>query len=780
MTKSNQFIAAIFTCCLLLSSTLCYSQNFNARGRVLDTNGNSLQYINVVFQSMPDSLYYGGTTTDSLGQFNFSAQKGNYLAQFSMIGYNSIQHSFSLDNDIDLGNTVLAEDVYSLNEITVTATRPQFKMTNGNLVTNVDNTLLSTVGTANDVLEHIPGVSSKESAGITVFGKGAPVIYVNNRKLYNSQELDQLQSSDILSVELLNNPGSKYDSENKAVIIIKTKPKLLGISANVSERVKIGKYIGDTENVNLTYTNNKFSAYLSYYHHYMKNETQEKSSYQIYADTLWNQYINQPYIYQDREHDFSASFDYSFTKNHVAGMKYQGTFSSSKNNLNADENFYTDSYLEESIVSSTLQKQKPKTQLFNAFYDGQFNDRFGLHFDLDYMRKKTPSNQTTEEVSSIAANSRSVNISSNSDFELLAGKLVTTYNLSENSQIEFGAEYNTINGKGFYTNNVDLNKNNMYTNEEEKFAGFLSYQTAIKKFQIGIGLRYEYAHEKATEDSIKAVKVDKHYNNLYPNITLSRNFGAVNMSLNANGRTRRPSFSELNSNDLYINPYLTQRGNPYLKKEDYYEVNYNLMYKILNVSLGYSYVKNPIGIDFNTDGNSSAGTILTYKNYDKYQNLNLLATVNYSLNFWRPQLTVGVAQPFFTTMYRDEKSVRNKTSYNIEFYNHFILPKDYTISLYFTHQSDYDSYMTRWDGYTQVDLRVRKSFFDKTLNLNLYVNDVFNWKKDINSTYIGIYNLTMDRKRETRYVTFSIQYLFNSSKKKYQGQNASSDDMYRL
>lgn len=779
--KSNQLAAALLTFSfMLLSNSFCFSQNYKVKGRVLDTAGNPVEYTNVVFQNMPDSLYYGGTITDSLGYFNFSAKEAHYLVVFSLIGYNTVQRSFSLENDIDLGNTTLTENVYGLNEVTVTAVRPQFRMTNGNLVTNVDNTLLSTVGTANDILEHIPGVSTKESSGITVFGKGAPVIYINNRKLYNSQELDQLQSSDILSVELLNNPGSKYDSENKAVIIIKTKPKSLGVAANISERIRVGNYIGDTENVNLTYTNNKFSAYISYYHNYMKNKTQEKSSYLIYADTLWGQYINQPYIYEDNTHDLSVSFDYSFTKNHIAGMKYQGTFSSSKNTLNGDESFYANDNLEESIISSTLQKQKPNTHLLNAFYDGQFNDKFGLHFDMDYIHKKSSSNQVTEEESNIATNSRMVTISSESDFKLIAGKMTAAYAFKENSQIEFGAEYNVINGKGFYTNNADLSKNNIYTNEEEKFAGFLSYQTAIRNFQIGLGLRYEYAHEKATEDSIKTVKVDKHYNNIYPNITLSRNFGKVNMSLNANGRTRRPSFSELNSNDLYLNPYLTQRGNPYLKKEDYYEVNYSLMYKILNVSLGYSYVKNPIGIDFIQDGNSSASTILTYKNYDKYQNLNLLTTINYFLGFWRPQLTVGIAQPFFTTMYRNEKNMRNKTSYNIEIYNHFVLPKDYTISVYFTHQSDYDSYMTRWKGYTEIDLRVRKSFFDKTLTLNLYVNDIFNWKKDINNTYIGMYNLTMDRKRESRYVTFSIQYLFNSSKKRYQGQNASSDDIYRL
>ena len=72
----------------------------------------------------------------------------------------------------------------------------------------MENTLLSKVGTAKAVLENLPGVQRTKD-GIEVFGKGAPLIYVNGRKLQNNTELDQISSEDIQSVQLITNPGAK-------------------------------------------------------------------------------------------------------------------------------------------------------------------------------------------------------------------------------------------------------------------------------------------------------------------------------------------------------------------------------------------------------------------------------------------------------------------------------------------------------------------------------------------------------------------------------------------
>jgi hypothetical protein len=581
-------------------------------------------------------------------------------------------------------------------------------------------------------------------------------------------------------VELIRNPGSKYDAETKAVLIIKTKSQSPGISATASERIRVGKYIGDTENIYLTYTKDKFGAYFSYYHGFGKNEVVDNGTLHIYSDTLWSQYISQPYLYQGDNHNFSASFDYSFAKNHAAGMRYEGALSSSKGNLYGNQRFLINNQEEESLTNNTLQKDSPATHQFNAFYEGKFGEKSELRLDMDYVDKNATSNQFTEEESSIPANNRSLHIDSESDFQLAAGKLTATRNLKENSRIELGAEYTVIEGNGFYTHSGDAKKNNIYTNEEEKTAGFISWQTAIQKLQLSLGLRYEYTHEKFTEDSAGTVKINSYYHNIYPNLNVSATFGRVEMSLNANGRTRRPSFAELNSNNLYVNKYMTQRGNPYLKKEDYYEISYNMLYRMLSFSLGYSYVKNPITMSFIEDGNSLANSIITFMNYDKYQKLDFLATIHHTVGFWKQQLTVAASQPFFSTMYRNEKIRRNKANYNLKFTNDFILPGNYIASVYFTYENDYDDYLIRWGGYKKIDLRLRKSFFNESLNLNLYVNDIFNLVKENTYISVDIYSFNLEKKRETRYATLSVQYLFNSTQKRYKGKNAASGDINRL
>ena len=128
----------------------------------------------------------------------------------------------------------------------------------------------------------------------------------------------------------------------------------------------------------------------------------------------------------------------------------------------------------------------------------------------------------------------------------------------------------------------------------------------------------------------------------------------VFVSLNGNTRTRRPSFSQLNSNDLYVNRFLAEKGNPYLQKENYYEINSNILYKIFSINIGYSYIKNPMSFYMLQNGSSQANSILTFTNYDKFQQISAVASVDYKISGWRPKLTLGIMQPFFSSSCHNE------------------------------------------------------------------------------------------------------------------------------
>ena len=115
----------------------------------------------------------------------------------------------------------MSNDTFILEGVVITAKRPDYQIKDGNLVTRIENSLLSKSGTGNDVLKHIPGIQEKEGK-FTVFGKGTPTIYINGREIRDLSELDRLSSAEIRQVEVVTNPGARYKADAKAVIRIKT------------------------------------------------------------------------------------------------------------------------------------------------------------------------------------------------------------------------------------------------------------------------------------------------------------------------------------------------------------------------------------------------------------------------------------------------------------------------------------------------------------------------------------------------------------------------------
>ena len=106
-----------------------------------------------------------------------------------------------------------------LGEVTVKSSVPITRMENNALVTNVKGTILEKLGTAKDVLGRLPGIIVERGV-VSVLGKGSPAIYINGRLVRNDNVLDQLQSVKIKKVELVNNPGARYDASISSVICI--------------------------------------------------------------------------------------------------------------------------------------------------------------------------------------------------------------------------------------------------------------------------------------------------------------------------------------------------------------------------------------------------------------------------------------------------------------------------------------------------------------------------------------------------------------------------------
>ena len=188
-------------------------------GVLIDEKGAPVSFANVVLLSLPDSAFVTGTVSDESGAFTLRSERPNLLLRVSSIGYATIYNKVE---KTDLGVIQLLPDAQLLGEVVVKGDLPKVQLKGDAQVTNVTGTILEKAGTGNDLLSKLPGVSAEEGT-VNVFGSGEAEIYINGRKMRNASELDQLSSDNVKRVEVVRNPGARYDAEVKAVVRIYTK-----------------------------------------------------------------------------------------------------------------------------------------------------------------------------------------------------------------------------------------------------------------------------------------------------------------------------------------------------------------------------------------------------------------------------------------------------------------------------------------------------------------------------------------------------------------------------
>ncbi|MDR2805295.1 MAG: outer membrane beta-barrel protein, partial [Dysgonamonadaceae bacterium] len=715
------------------------------------------------------------------GLFLFDkVESGRYFIKISYLGLDDKFMPFEiLTESIDLGVITLKESDMSLSEVVITARTPPFKLSeNGGIIANVSTTRLSTVGTANDVLQRMPGITA-DNGKISVFGKGTPVVYINNRKVQDISELERLESAEISTVELINNPGAKYDAEGRAVLLIKTKAKTEGFSAQITERLRQGKYLGDNENVNISFTKNKLNLFTTLYHNYNKQETIENHKYElINTEGLWQHFTFLPgYWYSNNSQQINTGFDYSINDMHAIGGQYQ-FYSQHHEDLTPIKTITNFNKIQnETSHSSSNSKGNDYQHLVNAFYNGNLHKQFSLRLDFDYLNNHDYQEQLSNETIN-ESETRFVEIFNQTDYDLYATKLTNSYK-SNVGLIEFGGEYNYIYGSGFVHGNGTTNDSE-FSNEEEKAAGFINYSNTFSNINVVTGLRYEYTSEFFTEGINKNPIIEKHYGDWYPNISVSGKIKNIDMSLAFNKRTQRPTFSQLNGNVIYINRFVFQKGNPYLNKTNIYDVNFQATMNPFYLNIGYMYSKNPVLLFFEEQNNNDNAILCTYSNFPEYKVMYASFNWNTEISFWQPNYTINIGKPNFSAKYDGKIIGYNMLNYSLRAFNDFILPFGLVLSCNYRFQSDEQNSFFESKKYQRLDLGIRKSFFNNSLRCNLTVFDVFNWVKEKNHMQLNNIAWDADKKYETRYATLSITYMFNNYQKKYRGENAAKEDLNRF
>lgn len=749
-------------------------------GRVVDKHGAPIEFANVALLSERDSSLITGGVTNASGTFVIPCEARRAIVRVSFVGYNTYYKLYSAGK---VGSIIMSEDAAMLKEIVVEGSRPMHQMTPDGIVTYVSGTVLSKLGTANDVLKFVPGLR-KTSQGFEVFGKGQPLIYLNGRKVTNLTEIDRLSAESIKTITLVRNPGAEYDATVGAIIKIKTLPKAGdGFGGSYGQTAGMAHYFTHSEQLDLNYRTGGLDLFGGLYFSQWGSKQRQNGSDNINLNTPMR-IDNRLNIYsKGRYINGNLGFNYDINGKHYVGATY--TIDSpirSGGWWTSAMNIYKGGQMAEQLINHfDMQTKCYPNHDIKAYYSGALG-QVQLDWDANIYLAKNNNSQQSDETDLLSSDERKVSSDYHSRSRLYASKLAATFPALK-GQMTIGSEYTDIERKSAYTvaGSTALPLHNADDKTTEwNLAGFLSYGVSIDKVRLNAGLRFEHVAFKYYNDGNFVEEQSRTYNNLFPNVSIAFPAGRVNINLAYTAKTRRPNYSMLSSNVQYNDRYTYQSGNPVLQPSQTHTIELNVSYKWVQLSANWRYYRNSFFQYVEPYEEDENITVYTFRNLGHSQSCYAGLTLSPAVKFWKPMLVVEARKQFFHVSSDAARMTFDRPLFFLTFNNAFDLPHGFVATINMDYTSRGHSSAILWGSTGGIDLGLSKSLLKGDLTLNLQLSDLLHTRRNVTWLEYGNREMYKWNKTDSRQLMLSARYKINVAKSKYRGTGAGNEERNRL
>lgn len=605
--QPKYFYPLVFVLLFLSAEIFAQSQSIGSVfGKIVaESNNNPLEFVSVALISLLDSTVVGGDVTDSKGKFEIkNIPIGKYFLRYSFIGYKTLSSSnFKIDPQqtiVKLGTITLAESYISLKEVSVTSNK--LTMTNAidRKVYNVQQDIMSTTGSASDLLQNIPSVQVDIEGNISLRGSTNVMILINGKTSplmgkTRADVLQQMPASSIEKIEVVTNPSAKYkpDGTSGIINIVMKKETSAGLNGNVCANVgNKSRYNGNT---NINYNPGSFNVFGS-----LSLRQDDRNQFSTDIRTQYNSVTNIPDYYSANSKSNARplsrglllGFDYNFDPNNSGGISgnyfYRGFIRNETSTKVLKD--YTSTITEDYDRLRYDKEYEIETEA-TAYFQHNFSDE-DHKLRLEYTTSKSPEEENNHYTNvyrfPLSANQFDNTIIKQGDDK---NQLSLTYEnpLAENSTLEAGyeGEFNKTdldyfgeffdNAQGTFVK--DMVKTNHFIYNENIHALYLTYSNAIGALSFLSGLRAEESLLKANLVSRDSI-ISNNYSNFYPTLHLSYKLSdASELQLNYSRRANRPEGDELNPFPEYQDPRNIRAGNPHLKPEFIHSIEFGYQWQ---------------------------------------------------------------------------------------------------------------------------------------------------------------------------------------------------------
>lgn len=767
-------------------------------GRLMDGNtkkGLILANLSLINEDKTTPIKY--IASDTLGNFEFREVKnGKYTLLVTLMGYQRTEKIILVDPQvskaINLGDLIIAEDPSLLKEVTITGGLPAFSTKNGQLKIGIaNNAFFKSSANLLDVFKKLPGLQVGQDGNMQLASRATPTLFIDGKPANMSGEeiltyLSGLSPEMVESIEMINQPSSKYDGEYQGIIDVKLKRnQSLGLKGSYNARLQRNNYSLLEHNLSLGYKTERLSYQLTLGHtagstYYKYHALQFLANNNAMTTDTRTTTANQNFNVQARlTYEIKPTQSLEF----FARTLQVNRNAVSANHLTTQDNSQQNTLALVKSDNDARPKQHHYTGGLN--YDARFkNSELHVMTSLSQIN-----NLQTEDIQNrdLFAQDLLSYWKTNSKNNILIRNVQADYTHNIGTQkLEMGAKfaytsthnnlrYDTLGNDIF---SIDPKRSNQFRYQEYISAAYLSYLGQWKKFSYSIGLRAE--HTRSVANSVTTGQLtERGYLKWLPSINLNYTLSNTEqLSFNYSRRITRPTFAALNPFRFYYSPRHYWIGNPYLQPSTTSLFALTYSRKSFSVSLNAGRETDVMSRypEYNpaTDELIFLGRNLPYRNFANIQ-ISSPITVN---KWWRMTHNLGLfynkeLTPYFGKTYRIP--IHNYTINGSQIFS----LKSWLLDVSYSYESRSGNGLYIMAPVYGIDFGLQKAWLKNKLNTKLTLYDAFdNLRRRLIFREKSIINNDFYHYFAAQRLVLGITYNFGSSTYKSK-ENKRSDEENR-
>ena len=743
-------------------------------GRIINESGQPVAYASISLLSLGDSTFLTGGVSNEAGDFVIPCKAPKVIARITCIGYQTIEKTFDVGK---VGTIQMPTEKYTIKGVEVKGTQRMTTATDRGLLTTIQGTPLEQFGSVSDMLSHLPLVMSDGS----VAGHGKPEIYINNKKVRDSQELDRLRADEILSAEIITNPGVEYGAEVTSVIKLKTvRRQGEGWSGNFSTAYRQGKEHYANLNAALNYRlRNGMDFFVRGYltdNNALINAT---ANDQLQASSTWDYQKSDTWRNRSKYYFADLGWNWEISEKHSLGLTYTANsfIGDATSDQETDEQVWRDSRFLEAETNKTVTSHKPQMEhAVNAYYVGEIS-KWELDFSADYYGGHSESEMTGGTVGMTGVSSKT-----QTKNNLLAEKLVVTAPIPLGS-LAFGEEIASVDRTSDFTQSGFSADNNVHQ-QTTGWALFANYALKMKSFSLNAGLRWQNEYNNYETNKRKDLEQSPNYHVLIPRLSLTYRTKQWTHTFSYQCSRNNPPYSTLSTAIHYRSKYEYSTGNAYLQPQTTHSLSWTSRWKWLYVQPYYKYMHNAT-TSFQTaydDTNHPGVIIMDYRNIPKMQDYGIVLNLTPKVGIWQMDYTASF---YYNNIDYESMGITHTWNGLISEFtldNTFAFPKDWLLNIYGYIKPAHETGCSQREALGNLNLRLSHQFFkDKSLSLTIIANDILHTRYTEMTAYGGINVRTQFKEyRDARRIGINLSWKFNATKSRYKGSHAGQSERNRL